>query len=121
MTTETRSLSAPTDMSDPTDRETVLARALLRDALKIPCADVDPGTKHGAKLCQQRLLCAGAEIRRTHDVEHDFVGGRLHHLQLLQTRDGSQGTLHQGHARPQRTVAAFEIVGDAPNDPLHER
>src|SRR5213082_419294 len=121
MTTDTRAPAEPPDISDAADRKAVFARALLRDARHVLRADVDPGAEHGAKLTQQRLLGRGAEVGCAHDLQHDVFQRRLHDLQLLEPGNRRQGPLHQRHAGDHRAVAALQIVGDAPRDPLHER
>src|SRR5882762_4352825 len=121
MTTDTRSPAGLPDMSDPADRKAVLARALLRDTLHVLCPDVDPGTKHRAKLGEQRLLGRSAEIGRAYHVQHNLIRGRLHDLQLLEPWYRRQRALHERHARHHRPVAALEVVRDASGDALDER
>src|ERR1700694_602475 len=107
--------------ADPTDRKPVFARAFLRNAFHVLCPDVDPGTEHRAKLREQCLFSRGAEVRRTHDVQHDLVNGWLHHLELLEPGYCRQGALHQRHPRNHRAVTSLEIVGDASDHTFHER
>src|ERR1700737_3965047 len=121
MTTETRSSARLPGMLDPADGKAVLTGPLLRDALHVFCPDSDAGAEHGAKVGEQRLLGRGAEVRRTYHVEHNLVDRWLHHLQLFEARYRGERALHQRHAGDQRTVAALEIVGNPPDDPLHER
>src|SRR5213082_3462974 len=121
MTTDTRSPAELPGMSDAADRKAVFARALLRDVRHVFRADVDPGAEYRAKLAQQRLLGRRAEVGCAHDLQHDVIQRRLHDLQLLEPGNRRQGPLHQRHAGDHRAVAALQIVGDAPRDPLHER
>src|SRR5258706_10257036 len=118
MTTDTRSPAGPPDMSDPADRKAVLARALLRNTFQVLCPDVDPGTEHRPKLGEQRLLGRSAEIGRAYHVQHNLIRGRLHDLQLLESRYRGQRALHERHAGHHRAVAALEVVRDASADSL---
>src|SRR5205823_14445091 len=121
MTTDTRSPAELPGMSDAADRKAVFARAFLRDVRHVLRADVDPGAEYRAKLAQQRLLGRRAEVGCAHDLQHDVFQRRLHDLQLLEPGNRRQGPLHQRHTGDHRAVAALQIVGDAPRDPLHER
>src|SRR5437762_6622995 len=121
MTTDTRSPAELPDMSDAADRKAVFALALLRDVRHVFRADVDPGAEYGAKLAQQRLLGRRAEVGCAHDLQHDVIQRSPHGPALPEPGNGRQGPLRQRHAGDRRAVAALQIVGDAPRDPLHER
>src|SRR5690349_6178687 len=98
MTTETRPDVVLESISNSTDGEPVLARYFLRDALDILRPNIDAGPKDCAKFRKQRLLGSRGEVRGPHDVEHDLLKRRLHDLQLLNSWDGRQRALDQGHA-----------------------
>src|SRR5579862_9071601 len=122
MTTDTRSFVRLPDIpSDPADREAVLARAFLRDALDVLGTKIDARPEHPAQLLEQGALAVGGIVRGAHDVQDDVLVARLHDLHLLDAGNRRERALDERYAGDQRTIAPLQIVGDPSGDALHER